>query len=67
MITYCCILVLSFFLPWCHPSGPDSSRIYEVDGYDYLAEEFPKLDYMNRCYIVDEEGLVENNVSEEEL
>eukprot|EP00578_Thalassiosira_sp_NH16_P014189 CAMPEP_0181109366 /NCGR_PEP_ID=MMETSP1071-20121207/18137_1 /TAXON_ID=35127 /ORGANISM="Thalassiosira sp., Strain NH16" /LENGTH=312 /DNA_ID=CAMNT_0023193055 /DNA_START=26 /DNA_END=964 /DNA_ORIENTATION=- len=51
--------------PW--GEGPDSSRIYEVDGYDYLAEEFPKLDYMNRCYIVDEEGLVENNVSEEEL
>jgi len=35
--------------------GPDSSRIYDEDGYDYLAEHFPNLDYIERCYIVDEE------------
>lgn len=39
--------------------GPDSSRIYDEDGYDYLAEHFPNLDFIERCYIVDEEeGLV---------
>jgi len=37
--------------------GPDSSRIYDVDGYDYLRDEFPKLDYIDRCYIVDEESV----------
>ena len=34
--------------------GPDSERIYESDGYEYLAKEYPKLDYIQRCYIVDE-------------
>jgi len=36
--------------------GPDSARIYDIDGYDYLAENFPNLDYIERCYIVDEEA-----------
>lgn len=36
--------------------GPDSSRIYDADGYDYLQEEFPRLDYIDRCFIVNEEA-----------
>jgi len=39
-------------------SGPDSSKIYDVDGYTtYLPKKFPKLDYIDRCYVVDEVGL----------
>lgn len=45
--------------------GPDSSRIYEADGYDYLAKNFPNLDYVDRCYIVDEE--TGENLKEPEL
>ncbi len=44
MIGYCC-------------SGPDSSKIYEIDGYEYLAQNFPNLDYVERCYVVDEIGI----------
>lgn len=39
--------------PW--GQGPDSEKIYDVDGYEYLAKNFPKLDYIERCYIVEEE------------
>jgi len=39
--------------PW--GEGPASDRIYEADGYEYLAQNFPNLDYIDRCYIVDEE------------
>eukprot|EP00580_Thalassiosira_gravida_P010117 CAMPEP_0201638686 /NCGR_PEP_ID=MMETSP0493-20130528/17271_1 /ASSEMBLY_ACC=CAM_ASM_000838 /TAXON_ID=420259 /ORGANISM="Thalassiosira gravida, Strain GMp14c1" /LENGTH=311 /DNA_ID=CAMNT_0048111821 /DNA_START=93 /DNA_END=1029 /DNA_ORIENTATION=- len=42
--------------PW--GNGPDSDRIYDEDGYTtYLSENFPKLDYIDRCYVVEEEGL----------
>jgi len=38
--------------------GPDSNRIYDEDGYTkYLPKSFPKLDYIDRCYVVDEVGL----------
>ena len=38
--------------------GPDSNKIYDEDGYTkYLPKSFPKLDYIDRCYIVDEVGL----------
>lgn len=38
--------------------GPDSNKIYDVDGYTtYLPKKFPKLDYIDRCYVVDEVGL----------
>jgi peptidyl-prolyl cis-trans isomerase A (cyclophilin A) len=38
--------------------GPDSNRIYDVDGYTrYLPKSFPKLDYIDRCYVVEEVGL----------
>lgn len=39
--------------PW--GAGPDSGRIYEKDGYEYLERKFPKLDYIETCYIVEEE------------
>lgn len=42
--------------PW--GKGPDSNRIYDVDGYTrYLPKNFPKLDYIDRCYVVDEVGI----------
>jgi cyclophilin family peptidyl-prolyl cis-trans isomerase len=44
--------------PW--GEGPDPNRIYNIDGYsDYLPVNFPKLDYIDRCIIVDEVGLGE--------
>ena len=47
-------LVISAF----HITGPDSAKIYDVDGYTtYLPKKFPKLDYIDRCYVVDEVGL----------
>ncbi|KAL3775599.1 hypothetical protein ACHAW5_003502 [Stephanodiscus triporus] len=42
--------------PW--GTGPDPSRIYDADGYEYLAEKFPSLDYIDRCYVVNEEANV---------
>jgi len=43
--------------PW--GEGPDSDKIYQADGYEYLASNFPKLTYIERCYIVGEESTVE--------
>merc|ERR1712032_1495852 len=43
-------------------TGPDTSVMYESDGYDYLKKNFPKLDYIERCYIVDELGLSEGEL-----
>eukprot|EP00565_Helicotheca_tamesis_P009626 CAMPEP_0185728656 /NCGR_PEP_ID=MMETSP1171-20130828/4010_1 /TAXON_ID=374046 /ORGANISM="Helicotheca tamensis, Strain CCMP826" /LENGTH=309 /DNA_ID=CAMNT_0028397385 /DNA_START=84 /DNA_END=1013 /DNA_ORIENTATION=- len=34
--------------------GPDSQLIYAEDGYEYLKENFPELDYIQSCFIVDE-------------
>mmetsp|Transcript_23096 Transcript_23096/g.51528 ORF Transcript_23096/g.51528 Transcript_23096/m.51528 type:complete len:301 (+) Transcript_23096:92-994(+) len=34
--------------------GPDSARIYDEDGYAYLEEKFPDLDYLDTCYVVAE-------------
>mmetsp|Transcript_2760 Transcript_2760/g.5049 ORF Transcript_2760/g.5049 Transcript_2760/m.5049 type:complete len:320 (+) Transcript_2760:99-1058(+) len=40
--------------------GPDTSKIYDIDGYTtYLPKMFPKLDYIDRCYVVDEVGIGE--------
>lgn len=36
-------------------AGPDPSRVYDKDGYEYLAEHYPKLDYIDRCYVVNEQ------------
>jgi len=39
-------------------SSPDSTLIYEEDGYTkYLPKKFPKLDYIDRCYVVEEAGI----------
>lgn len=39
-------------------SGPDSELIYAQDGYTtYLPKNFPLLDSIQNCYIVDEVGL----------
>jgi cyclophilin family peptidyl-prolyl cis-trans isomerase len=39
--------------PW--GKGPDPQKIYEKSGYEYLEREFPKLDYIETCHIVEEE------------
>ena len=34
--------------------------MYDPDGYNYLCENFPNLSYIDRCFIVDEEpGLLD--------
>eukprot|EP00957_Ditylum_brightwellii_P178894 13626847-Ditylum_brightwellii.AAC.1 len=38
--------------PW--GEGPDPQRIYVEDGYEYLKREFPQLDYLGLCYVVEE-------------
>ena len=39
--------------PW--GKGPNPVRIYDKDGYSsYLPNSFPLLDYIERCYVVDE-------------
>jgi cyclophilin family peptidyl-prolyl cis-trans isomerase len=48
--------------PW--GEGPDPRKIYEKSGYEYLKREFPKLDYIETCHIVEEEG---DHDHEEEL
>lgn len=44
--------------PW--GEGPDSLRIYDEDGYTgFLPQYFPKLDYIDRCYVADEVNIEE--------
>jgi len=31
--------------------GPDPHRIYEEGGYEYLEQNFPKMDYIERCWV----------------
>jgi len=38
--------------PW--GDGPDPQKIYRSDGYDYLNREFPDMDYIQECEIVQE-------------
>lgn len=41
--------------------------MYDADGYTtYLLKEYPKLDYIDRCYVIDEVGFG-NGSSEGEL
>lgn len=40
--------------------GPDPHKIYESDGYEYLARDFPKMDYMENC-------VIERTIVQEEL
>lgn len=45
--------------------GPDSGQIYDTDGYTtYLPKNYPKLDYVDRCYIVDEVGIGDSSEGE---
>jgi cyclophilin family peptidyl-prolyl cis-trans isomerase len=46
--------------PW--GQGPDPQKIYKEDGYEYLAKQFPRMDYMTECRIVSVD-----NEEEEEL
>jgi len=44
--------------PW--GKGPESNRIYDEDGYtSYLPNSFPLLDYIQRCYVVEEVDIEE--------
>lgn len=45
--------------PW--GEGPDPQEIYKEDGYEYLKREFPRMDYIETCVIVegDDEADVE--------
>ena len=50
-----------FFSSFFFLLGPDPNRIYDIDGYTrYLPGKFPKLDYIDHCYIVDEVGIGED-------
>lgn len=47
--------------PW--GSGPESNRIYDEDGYTaYLPNDFPLLDYIERCYVVEEDVDIEEEL-----
>lgn len=39
--------------PW--GKGPDPQKMYAEDGYVYLKQEFPEMDYINSCWLVEEE------------
>ncbi len=44
--------------PW--GKGPESNLIYDEDGYtSYLPNNFPLLDYIKRCYVVEEVDIEE--------
>ncbi len=50
-----------------YEQGPDSERIYDVDGYTtYIPHDFLKLDFIDRCYIVNE-VLLDHAMSQGEL
>lgn len=48
--------------PW--GTGPDPGKIYQKSGYQYLEREFPKVDYIETCHIMEEE---DDNDDPEEL
>ena len=43
--------------PW--GQGPNPQKIYPQDGYEYLQKEFPELDYIKTCVILDGAGVEE--------
>ncbi|KAL3910738.1 MAG: hypothetical protein SGILL_007573 [Bacillariaceae sp.] len=43
--------------PW--GKGPDPQKIYPENGYEYLKQGFPELDYIQTCDIVDRSGVEE--------
>jgi len=48
--------------PW--GEGADSQKIYSKDGYEYLEKYFPKMDYIEECFVQD---IVVNDEIVEEL
>jgi len=34
-------------------SGPSRDRMFQKDGYEYLKKEFPKMDYIEECHVID--------------
>ena len=34
-------------------SGPSRERMFQKDGYEYLKREFPKMDYIEECHVID--------------
>ena len=34
-------------------SGPDSSEIYGENGYEYLFKNFPEMDYIEECQVIE--------------
>jgi len=44
--------------------GPSSQKMYLEDGYEYLARDFPLIDYIQECFVVD---IVLDDMEEEEL
>lgn len=37
--------------PW--GEGPNPQKIHPADGYEYLRREFPRLDYLAKCWVVE--------------
>ena len=55
--------------PW--GKGPDPQKIYG-EGYGYLAHEFPEIDYLETCRVVErgaggEGGLVDGEPEDHDL
>lgn len=48
-------------------NGPDPQKIYRKDGYEYLKTEFPDLDYIEKCVVVEVDQNDVNEIEEEEL
>jgi len=47
--------------PW--GKGPDPQKIYKADGYEYLEEEFPELDYIRGCAIVPDDDMNDSYIA----
>ena len=45
----------------CH-IGPDTNTIYAEDGYEYLADRYPLLDKINKCYVLEEYHLPDDEL-----
>ncbi|CAE8713557.1 unnamed protein product, partial [Polarella glacialis] len=41
--------------PW--GKGPNPGLIYPANGYEYLRKQFPKLDYLGKCAVVDDNAM----------
>ena len=48
------------FLAQDYGKGPNPQLIYRKSGYEYLAREFPELDYITGCVIIPDDGVRED-------